>query len=214
MPVREMKIDAFVLAGGASSRMGQDKALIRLGELTLVERALQLLRSIGLAPRIVGSRPDLERFAPVIADLRRDCGPLSGIEAGLFASESGTALFLPVDVPLLPAQLLVQLLARAELTMAAATMPRILGQHQPLCAIYRRDLLPILSKALDAGDYKVMRVIQQGVAALSQSLDIFDIEITTTASGDYSGWPRMMANAFLNCNTPEDLAQMYRFCHV
>ena len=199
--------DAFVLAGGGSTRMGTDKALLRLHNTPLIEHALNLLRSVGLTPRIVGSRRDLEKFAPVIPDRREHCGPLSGLEAGLLACSGDTAIFLPVDVPLLPAGLLVRLLMRAELTGALATLPRALGQPQPLSAVYRRDLLPAISKALDERDYKVMRVVLQGAAGQGGSVDLFHVETVMTASSGHSDWPAIAANVFLNCNTPEDLAR-------
>ncbi len=204
------RTDAFVLAGGRSSRMGQDKTLLQFETVPLIESALNLLRSLGLMPRIVGSRPDLERYAAVLPDLREQCGPLSGIEAGLLASSGEAALFIPVDVPLLPARLLHLLLTRAALTHAPATIPRILGQSQPLVAIYSRDLLPAISKALDEGDYKVMRVVQQGAAALGRPVDIFNVETVLTASSSYECWPAITTSAFLNCNTPEDLTRAAR----
>lgn len=209
-PVISSATDAFVLAGGASSRMGTDKALLYFQDVPLIERALDLLRSIGLTPRIVGRRPDLEKYAPVIPDVREQCGPLSGIEAGLLACSGEAAIFFPVDVPLLPATFLTWLLRRAELTQTPATIPRILGQPQPLVAVYGRALLPVITKTLDEGDYKVMRVIQRGAAILGSAVDIFSIETVSTASSGYEGWPAIAANAFLNCNTPEDLTRAER----
>ncbi len=208
--VTASRTDAFVLAGGRSSRMGTDKTLLRFQNVALIERTLHLLRSVGLAPRIVGSRPDLETYGPVIPDRREHCGPLSGIEAGLLASSGESAIFIPVDVPLLPAAFLVQLLKRADVTQAPATIPRILGQPQPLIAVYRRALLPAISKALAEGDHKVMRVVQQGASMLDRTIDMFDVETVLTASCGHDGWPAMTSDAFLNCNTPEDLARATR----
>jgi molybdopterin-guanine dinucleotide biosynthesis protein A len=202
-------IDAFVLAGGASSRMGSDKALLSVGGMTLVERALRLLAEFAVTPRIVAARPDLERYAPVVQDLRKGCGPLSGIEAGLLTSESDLALFIPVDVPLLPASLLRRLISRASITGALATVPRLLGQVEPLCAVYRRDLLPAISRALTAGDLKVMRVIEHAASDLLGTIDIFDMETVLTAEGDFRGWPLVRGRALLNCNTPADLQQVH-----
>ena len=202
--------DAFVLAGGGSSRMGTDKALLCFQNTPLVERALTLLRSVGLTPRIVGRRPDLERYAPVIYDLREQCGPLSGIESGLLATSGEAAMFLPVDVPLLPADFLRWLLQRSCLTKTPATVPRVLGQPQPLSAVYTRDLLPAISEALDEGDYKVMRVVQQGAALLGRAVDIFDVEKATIASSVWDGWPSIASHAFVNCNTPEDFKRAAR----
>ena len=200
--------NAFVLAGGASTRMGQDKALISLNGVTLIERALQTLRAARLDPRIVAARPDLARFAPVIADPRAGSGPLSGIEAGLSASESELAVFLPVDLPLLPSALLRFLCARASITGALATLPRILGFVQPLCAVYHRSLLTTVSTALDHGDLKVMRVMRAATADHPDSLDVFDLETVLASTGDFDTWPTVAADAFINCNTPTDLLRV------
>src|SRR3984885_5429439 len=97
--------EGFVLAGGRSTRMGQDKALLQLAGRSLVDVALDKLRVIGVnAPRIAAARSDLSSHAPVVPDLHPGCGPLSGIEAALEATTCPLNLFLPVDMPLLPAQ--------------------------------------------------------------------------------------------------------------
>jgi molybdopterin-guanine dinucleotide biosynthesis protein A len=206
--VAQNDFSGFVLAGGASSRMGTDKALLKFGDRTLVEHALMLLASLDLSPRIVGSREDLARYAPVVADLRPGCGPLSGIEAGLLASKTEYALFIPVDLPLLPAVLLRQMMDRVLLTEAKVTVPRFLGHEQPLCAIFHRDLLPAISDALSQGDYKVMRVVERAALALggAQVMDRYDVETAMTVN------PRPLAGrlhrAFLNCNTPGDFRRL------
>ena len=60
--------DAFILAGGQSSRMGRDKALALLAGVPLVQYACSLLRSVGLEPRIAGGQSDLSAFAPTVPD--------------------------------------------------------------------------------------------------------------------------------------------------
>jgi molybdenum cofactor guanylyltransferase len=199
----------FVLAGGRSSRMGQDKALLQVGGRSLVEIALDKLRSIGVAaPRIAGARSDLSSHAPVVPDLHPGCGPLSGIEAALAASTQPLNLFLPVDMPLLPAQFLDWMLQRADLTGAWATVPRSNGRPQPLGAVYHRDLLPSISASILAGNYKVMSVIT-AAAGRSQALDVFDTERLASAHPELLGIsPLPLYRWFHNCNLPQDMAGM------
>ncbi|MBW8870291.1 MAG: NTP transferase domain-containing protein, partial [Acidobacteriales bacterium] len=77
--------EGFVLAGGKSSRMGQDKALIEVAGRQLVEYSLQVLRQAGLEARIAGAGADLSEFAPVVRDQPGDSGlgPLAGICSAL-----------------------------------------------------------------------------------------------------------------------------------
>jgi molybdenum cofactor guanylyltransferase len=213
---REVKPDqeqsgAFVLAGGRSTRMGQDKALLRLAGRSLLEIALDKLRILPLAdaPRIVATRSDLSSHAAVIPDLQPGCGPLSGIEAALAASPRPLNVFLPVDIPLLPAHFLLWMLQRAETTGAVMTVPRINGWPQPLCAVYHRDLLGHITASLRAGDYKVMPVVTAAARAHSSShpMDIFDVELVSAANSDLVALSPLPPHRwFHNCNTPEDMA--------
>src|ERR1700744_1188488 len=121
-------VNAFVLAGGKSTRMGRDKALLDSDGRPLLVHALDLLRSLGLEPRICASRSDLSGFAPVVADIFPDAGPLGGIEAALSVPDTHLNFFLPVDMPGMPREFLRGMTAGAEGTRAAATVPRFGGQ--------------------------------------------------------------------------------------
>lgn len=208
--------EGFVLAGGRSTRMGQDKALLPWAGRPLLEVALDKLRVLPLAtaPRIAAARSDLSSHARVIADLHPGCGPLSGIEAALAASSRPLNVFLPVDVPLLPAQFLLWMLQRAETTGALVTVPRINGWSQALCAVYHRDLLGHISASLVAGDYKVMPVVTAAAGPLSQSprsqsIDVFDLELVASANAQLLAFsPLPLYRWFHNCNSPADMAVM------
>jgi molybdenum cofactor guanylyltransferase len=202
-----IEAEGFVLAGGRSSRMGQDKALLPVDGRPMVELALDKLRSLPLAaaPRIAGAASDLSSYAAVIADLHPGCGPLSGIEAAMAASTQPLNVFLGVDTPLLPARLLAWMLLRAETTGAHITIPRIAGRPQPLCAVYHRELLRQITVSLLAGNYKVITVMT--AAAEGQAVDVFDMERVASANPELlDGSPLPLYRWFHNCNTPEDMA--------
>jgi molybdopterin-guanine dinucleotide biosynthesis protein A len=206
----QMPAEGFVLAGGRSTRMGQDKALLLLGGRALLDLALEKLRALPLAaaPRVAASRPELASHGALIADLHPGCGPLSGIEAALAASSQRFNVFLPVDLPLLPSLFLLWMLERARITGALATIPCINGWPQPLCAVYQRELLGPMSAALTAGDHKVMPVIRAACHP-GQSLDVFDVEGVASAQPDlFSFSPLPLYRWFHNCNTPEDMASI------
>ena len=193
-------MNGFILAGGLSSRMGSDKALLEIDGRPLIAHALDLLSAVTPAPRICGSRPDLAPFADVIPDNFPNAGPLGGIEAALSASTTDLNLFLPVDLPNLPIEFLRVLVARAEDSNAVATIPTLAGLPQPLTAIYSRRLLPGLRAALAAGDYKVMTAITAAAAALNAPVDLFSVE--SLAPNPEGPNPEQW---FRNLNTPSDL---------
>ena len=196
-------MNGFVLAGGRSTRMGADKALLHYAGRPLIEHAVESLKAVGLEPHIVGVRPDLTAFAPVIEDLHPGCGPLGGIEAALASSGSEWNLFLPVDLPLLPHIFLRYLMERSAITGASATIPTVAGKQNPLCAVYRRDLLEGIRKSLEAGDFKVMRCIENAVGRSTS--DCFGVEAVAATRDD---WPMNppLRHWFQNLNTPADLA--------
>ena len=196
---------AFVLAGGQSTRMGRDKALLAIDGRPLVEHALELLRSLGLSPRICGSRSDLVRFAEVVPDNFPQSGPLAGIEAALAVSDSELNLFVPVDLPGLPRGFLQWMMTRAERSQAIATIPRYGGRFQPLCAVYSRRLLDGLRRSLATGDCKVIVALHEAAACLGEALDAFDVESVASALPP-AEWPSHppLADWFRNVNTPAD----------
>lgn len=187
-------MNAFVLAGGLSTRMGRDKALLEWAGKPLIAHALDKLRALGHAPQIAGTRPDLEVFAPVVPDQYPRAGPLGGIASALAVTGSEQNIFLPVDLPGLPLSFLLWLVRRAEVTGATATVPRLRGLPQPLCAIYSRALLPHLHAALAEGDAKVMRAVER-----AGIIDAFDVE--SVASAESWDSPHRW---FDNLNTPND----------
>ena len=209
-------MNAFILAGGRSTRMGRDKALVEFQGRPLIEHALARLVRLGFTAAIAGNRDDLAKYAPVIPDNYPGSGPLAGIEAALTASSDDLNLFLPIDLPLLPAEFLHWISARAHCTLAVATIPRLQGRSQPLCAVYHRALLPHARAALAAGDGKVMRVIENAAKTLHLTaahlrIDGFDVE-SVAACFD----PSLSASTekrfappvhcwFQNFNTPADL---------
>lgn len=196
-------MNGFVLAGGRSTRMGTDKALLLYAGKPLIAHAVELLRSAGVAPYIIGVRPDLAAYAPVIEDLHPGCGPLGGIEAALASSSSEWNVFLPVDLPLLPPVFLRYLIERVGATGAAAIIPTLAGRPEPLCAVYRRDLLTRVLAAIESGNYKVMNGVIS--AAPSSETDIFSVEAVAATRDDWPFEPPPR-RWFQNLNTPQDLA--------
>jgi len=154
-------LTAFVLAGGKSSRMGADKALLELRGQTLLQRALQLARAVSEDVRIVGAREKVGEFAPVVEDKYPDRGPLGGIHAALASTGSDFNLILAVDLPFVEKRFLEQLVKEARASGAVVTIARAGGGLQPLCAVYRREFAVLAEQALAAGRNKIDTLFAQ-----------------------------------------------------
>jgi molybdenum cofactor guanylyltransferase len=187
-------VTAFVLAGGRSSRMGSDKALLSIGGQTLLERALQTAAAVAERIAIVGPRERYARFGEVIEDAYADCGPLAGIHAALGATTTDLNLMLSVDMPLMTASFLGWLLQTAKAAEELIVVPDALGGLQPLCAVYRRQVRGIAEQALQKGDYKIGKVF-----ALVPTRYLSEQEIT--ASG-------FSITIFSNVNTREEFEEL------
>src|SRR6185369_14860860 len=136
-------LTGFVLIGGKSSRMGTDKALLRLpdGE-TLLEHAMAVLSSVASEVRLIGSNEkyaDFTATAQIVEDIFPERGPLGGIHAALASTDTDLNLILAVDTPAVTTVLLEYLVARVEATEALVVVPEIEGRLQPLCAANRKD---------------------------------------------------------------------------
>jgi len=107
--------------------MGVDKALVHLRGRPLVEHALEILRGAGLAASIAGARSTLSAFAAVVEDVEAGKGPLGGICAALASTSAQRAVFVPVDLPLLPSSLVAYLVRHAEITGRAVTLASVAG---------------------------------------------------------------------------------------
>ena len=213
-------VTGFVLAGGCSTRMGQDKVLLPWGESTLLEVALQKLRAVCGDVRICSNRLELGGYAPVVPDIvapeqaatnatedtASTIGPLGGLVAALETTSSEWNLFLPVDLPLLPVEFLAALLERARKGSSLAVIPYLEGRPQPLCAAYHRDLLSGLWQAVAEGKNKVILAVESAARTTQAARP------TSTRHGidRYEVNAAKSANWFLNLNTPEELKQAHQ----
>ncbi len=148
-------VTAFVLAGGRSSRMGADKALLPFRDETLLARALATARAVAGKVVIVGPRERYAAYGDLVEDIYAGCGPLAGIHAALCSTQMDLNLVLSVDMPLMPAEFLQWLVNRSRDTNDLIVVPDALGGQQPLCAVYRRAVLAVAEQALKEGDYKI-----------------------------------------------------------
>ena len=209
------QIDAvgFVLAGGQSSRMGSDKALVSLDGRPLVVHALSHFQQAGLRASIAGGQPALAAFAPTVEDRRPGLGPLSGICAALASTAARWAVFGPVDLPLLPPSLAVYLLRHARMTQSMVTVPAVNGFAQTFPAVLHRSALPVLERELDAGRRGCFSAFQAAAASADEQVNVLPVE-SLVQCGQISHLHGLPAVGwFLNVNTAENLrrAEIHSF---
>lgn len=166
---RHRQFAAYILAGGASSRMGRDKALLEFGGVPLILHTARLLDPLVAEVTIVGSP---RRYAKLglraIADSaqaqgafdRTGRGPLAGIAAALSSTHFPWNLILACDLPYLSAEWLQWLISRALRSRGDVVIPRTERGIEPLAAVYRRECGAPIAAALARGVRKVSDAIE------------------------------------------------------
>jgi molybdopterin-guanine dinucleotide biosynthesis protein B/molybdopterin-guanine dinucleotide biosynthesis protein len=184
-------VTGVLLAGGASTRMGRDKANLVLDELPLYVRVQRALAAVCGKLLIAGDRPDLVSSAcPVFADSFPGSS-LGGLHTALKNADSDWVLVLPCDLPYPSPRLLHSLLAQRGPDIDAV-VPRHPQGSEPLIACYRRTVLPIVEEQLMAGNLRL--------TALLDRLRVAWLEPDQLPPG----WRR----ALRNLNTVEDFAAL------
>jgi len=203
----ESSAAGFVLSGGRSGRMGIEKATACLAGKPLIVYALGILRQAGLTASIAGARVPLSLFAPVVADSELDRGPLGGICAALASTSAQRAVFLPVDLPLLPASLVTFLLARAESADAAITVVEVNGFVQTFPAVIEQSALPVLRVELAAGKGGCLAAFNFAGGVLGKPILVLPLEIAVNEGRVVhpDGLPEECW--FLNVNAAADLVR-------
>lgn len=178
----------LLLCGGHSSRMGQNKALLDIGGVTLVERIAA--SGEGFETRILSVNDDTvptpEGFIRV-ADIYRDCGPMGGLHAALSCTACDALVVAPCDAPRYSAQLARYLASQYTADWDAVILRDQNGKAHPLMGVYAKSCLPSLTAHLNQGRFKLMRMLSE----------IRTLELTLPAG--------LSQSVFENLNTPQDL---------
>lgn len=186
-----MKATGIILAGGKNSRMGENKAFLKVGKKKIIDRLVEKLKKDLEQVIIVTNERACYDYleVDVISDIIPGMGPLSGIHAGLKNARYEHALVMACDMPFVEGEL--GLLLMEEATGFDVVVPQI-GEHlQPLFAVYAKNCIKPIEDCLKNSIYKVAAfypqvkvnyVSEEKIAALS------DIE-----------------KVFINVNTPKDL---------
>ncbi len=128
--------------------MGRNKALLELGEVTVIERVVAASKPLSNELFVVAD--DHEPYAfldlPVIGDIHKGRGPLAGLHAALSHSSLPVIGVLACDLPFLTTDFLCYL--KSQLGSFEAVLPRVEDHLQPLCAFYNSSCIKAVEAAL------------------------------------------------------------------
>lgn len=204
-PLAKPKVSAaagYVMAGGASTRFGEDKALVQFDGRTMLERTVELLRRAASEVRVVAVAGKYSvSGSGIVADRWPGEGPLGGIVTALLDAAEGTsrapwALIVSCDMPFLTEEWLRFLVERASESEADVLIPNSASGLEPLCACWRVGSAPQLEKEFLAGTRKITQALQ---AMKREVLDEQDWKRFDTAG-----------RLFWNMNTTADYAEIRR----
>lgn len=191
--MRPEAVTGVVLAGGRSTRMGTNKALLEVGGVRLIDRAVATLRAIFSEVLLIANDP--EPYAPlglsIFPDLLPGKGPLGGLYTAVSAAPRPWAFCLACDMPFANPTLIRYLASLAE--GYEAVVPRTPDGVQPLHALYGKACLPAMRRHLDEDRLKIDR--------LYDGLRVRYVDEAEMRPHD----PGLLS--FWNLNTQEELAQ-------
>lgn len=183
-----MQITGIILAGGNSSRMGIDKALLEIDGQTLLSRAVELCRVF--CDEILISSNNTKHNASgclLVADELAECGPMGGVYSCLKQSQNEWNLILSVDATFVEKDFVDFLLEWIQ--DFDAVVPAHSGKKEPLIALYNKKIISDLHSQLESRNYKMR----------------FFLEKIRTNFIDSNNWERKYPKLFHNINSPEDL---------
>ncbi len=179
---------ALILAGGDSSRMGQDKAGLLLDGVSLLQRATATMQRSFLQVIVSVRQPRAEVVLPQVCDAQADGGPMAGLVAGLEQVDTPWMFAVACDMPFIQSAVIERM---AELRGDyQAVVPLIGGHPQPLFAFYAQTALATMREMQAAGEKRVRAVLQQ--------LDVRYVEEAELRDYD------TQFRSFVDLDTPQD----------
>jgi molybdopterin-guanine dinucleotide biosynthesis protein A len=153
-----MELQGIILAGGKSSRMGQDKGLLQIQGKSFVEYIMQKAAPMVKDLMIISNNKDYRKFGlPVHGDLIPNSGPAGGIYTGLYHSKHEYNLVMSCDTPLISEALLRYLISRYK--NEEAFFFRDEKHMHPLLGIYRQSTKRPIKKAIEKGNLKILDIL-------------------------------------------------------
>jgi molybdopterin-guanine dinucleotide biosynthesis protein A len=200
----ELRVSAYVLAGGGSTRFGRDKALVEFAGKPILARMIELMKNSARGVKIVAARGKYNDFeAEIVEDRWPGEGPLGGIVTALLHTQEQEPacawnMIVSCDMPFLTGDWMKYLAQRATDSSADVVLPHSEHGPEPLCACYRTSAAEPLRDVFEAGVRKVTQALKQVEAEVLDERD----------------WKRFdsAGRLFWNMNTAADYDEARRIC--
>lgn len=176
---------AVILAGGKSSRMGEDKGLILIDGKPMVQHLVNLFDEVGMQSIIIANNQDYNEFGKeVFNDIHQDKGPIGGLHSAFMNSDSNTIFVASCDTPFITSDLVRVLVNNYDNNIC---IPKQSGKTHPLIGLYPRSVLKTIENQIENSNHKIMDLINQ--------VDTNVIDVTSDFDEDI----------FRNLNTKNDI---------
>jgi FdhD protein len=187
-------ITGVILAGGASSRMGSNKALLPHKGGRFIESIYRELSEIFEEVILVTNTPEQYQFLPCrkVPDIFQGMGALAGIHAGLAQSANPATFTVACDMPHLDPWLIRHIANRG--AGCDVVLPRSRHGHEPLHALYRKGCLPVMEECLRKGERRIVSILPH--------LRVREVTASEVARFDPT------FDSFSNINTPEEYYEL------
>ena len=184
-----MQATGIILAGGKSSRMGEDKGLVLLNGKPMIQYVIEALKEVVSDIIIISNNASYNKFRiPVYADIIKDKGPVGGIYTGLYHSKTQLNFCISCDVPMISSDFILWLLKRSG--NASITLPMYKDKIHQMIGVYSKQVLSNFKESTEKEHLKLSQVNKD------MACEIIDIE------KEYANFDELI---FSNINTKNEL---------
>lgn len=150
-----------ILCGGKSSRMQSEKGLALYKNKPFIEHIMDAVLPITLKIQLITNSCDYEYLKfDTIEDIIKDKGPIGGIHTALVHSDTEINLILSCDIPLISTKIIQELIEKHHSIYDVSIFEETNRVH-PLIGIYSKKVIPILKKAIESNELKMMHFISK-----------------------------------------------------
>lgn len=190
-------VTGIILSGGRSKRMGQNKALLKIGNVTLIEKTVELMKSLFTDTILITNSPEEYSFLniPIFADIYKDKGPLAGIHSGLYHSNNDINLIISCDMPFISEEAVKYLINYP--TEKEVVIYKTDNRLQQMLTRYNKSVLQKTEKLLCGEALEIMK--NRNKFSLYNLLDNVSVEIIDVEKLNFYN-----EKLFFNVNLPEE----------